>query len=176
MAFGFETERLIIRPWRDDDRAGLERMTSNWQMMRFINGRPWARGQVDELLDRQQRHLNAHGVCFGAVELATTGDIAGLAGMQPMDNGEFELGWWIWKDYWGRGLAVEAVAPFIEHGRRMGLKRLWAVIDPPNTASVRVADKLGMRYDRTAAAHETIASRGDKPVLLYRLDLDDGPA
>jgi len=177
MAFRFQTRRLIIRPWRDDDRAGLERMTSDPDMMRFISGRPWTRAQVDELLERQQRHLAAHGVCFGAVELAANGEIAGLAGMQPMDDGDFELGWWIWKGYWGRGLASDAAAPFIEHGRRMGLKRLWAVIDPPNTASVRVAEKLGMRYDRTVPACETIATRGEKPVAIYRIDLDaDRPA
>ena len=171
MGFLFPTERLIIRPWRERDRAGLERMTSDAEMMRYINGRPWNEDEVDELLARQRRHLAAHGVCFGAVQHAETGAIVGLAGMQPLDTGEFEIGWWIWKDYWGKGYAVEAARPFVTHARNMGLERLVAVIDPPNSASIRVAEKLGMRYQSTVAGSETIASRGDKPVARYVLEL-----
>ncbi len=173
MSFRFETRRLIIRPWRAADRAGLERMTADAEMMRFITGRAWSSEQVDELLERQQRHLAAYGVCFGAVELAESGEIAGLVGMQPLDSGEFEIGWWIWRAYWGRGLAVEAARPFIEHAGAMDLKRLWAVIYPPNAASIRVAIKLGMHYMGRVPARETISTRGDDPVALYRLDLTD---
>lgn len=171
MGFYFPTERLIVRPWRETDRSGLERMTSDAGMMRYINGRPWSEEEVDELLARQRRHLAAHGVCFGAVEQAETGAVVGLAGMQPLDSGEFEIGWWIWKDYWGRGYAVEAARPFIAHARNMGLERIVAVIDPPNSSSIRVAEKLGMIYAGTVPASHTIASRGDKPVARYVLDL-----
>jgi RimJ/RimL family protein N-acetyltransferase len=171
MAFYFPTRRLVVRPWRADDRSALERMTADAEMMRFINGRPWSDAEVDELLERQQRHLRGHGVCFGAVEHAGDRHVIGLAGMQPLDSGDFEIGWWIWKDYWGRGYAVEAALPFVTHARNMGCERLFAIIDPPNSASIRVAEKLGMRFERTARASETISTRGDRPVSLYRLDL-----
>jgi RimJ/RimL family protein N-acetyltransferase len=171
MAFYFPTRRLIVRMWRDRDRPALERMTADAEMMRFITGRPWADGEVDELLERQRRHLGRHGVCFGAVEHAADGVVVGLAGMQPLDSGDFELGWWVWKDHWGRGYAAEAAQPFLVHARNMGCERLFAVIDPQNSASIRVAEKLGMRFERTARACETISTRGDRPISLYALDL-----
>lgn len=150
-------------------------MATDLDMMRFVTGQAWPAAQIDEFMTRQQRHIRNHGVCFGAVELGDRMQVVGVAGMQPLDGeefkGEFELGWWIWKDFWGQGLALEAVTPFITHARNMGLARVFAVIDPPNSASIRVAEKLGMRYDRTVSARDTVATRGDKPACIYVLEL-----
>ncbi|MGB0514754.1 MAG: GNAT family N-acetyltransferase [Wenzhouxiangellaceae bacterium] len=169
----FITRRLLIRPWRADDREELHRWTGDVTMMRYItDGRPWDTEEVDELMKRQQRHLDAHDVCFGAVQRLDDARLVGLAGMQPLDTGDFELGWWIWKDHWGRGYAPEAIAPFIEHARNtMGLQRLVAVIDPPNSASIRVAEKIGMRFERNMSARDTIAKRPDKVISLYAMSL-----
>ena len=150
-------------------------MATDLDMMRFITGHAWPAEQIDEFLARQRRHIRNHGVCFGAVELTDRMQVIGIAGMQPLDagdlQGEFELGWWIWKDFWGQGMALEAIRPFITHARNMGLQRLLAVIDPPNAASIRVAEKLGMQFDRTVSARATIASREDKTVSVYAIDL-----
>ena len=114
-------------------------------------------------------------MCFGAVELTERRQVIGIAGMQPLGAGEFhgqfELGWWIWKDFWGQGMALEAITPFITHARNMGLQRLLAVIDPPNAASIRVAEKLGMHFDCTVNARETVATRADKRVSIYAIGL-----
>jgi len=178
MTFFFPTRRLKIRPWRQHDRPALERMATDEDMMRFITGHAWPAAQIDEFLARQARHIRNHGVCFGAVELGERPQVIGIAGMQPLDGkdfqGEFELGWWIWKDFWGQGMALEAIEPFIPHARNMGLKSIHAVIDPPNSASIRVAEKLGMRYARTVRARETVTARGDKPTRIYVLNLDPG--
>jgi [ribosomal protein S5]-alanine N-acetyltransferase len=173
MAFALLTDRLHIRPWKKDDRAALERMVRDPEMMRFITrGRTWADEEVDELLVRQARHLKNHGICFGAVVLAGTGQVIGMVGMQPHDDGQFELGWWIWKEHWGMGYATEAAGAFIEHARNvMRLKRLVAVIDPPNVASIRVAEKLGMRFECIKSARETIAKREDMPIAYYGMAL-----
>lgn len=175
MAFFFPTSRLSIRPWRERDRPALERMATDLDMMRFVTGSAWPAEQIDEFMARQQRHLRNHGVCFGAVELGDRMQVIGVAGMQPLTggsfDGEFELGWWIWKDFWGQGLALEAIAPFVPHARNMGLPRLLAVIDPPNSASIRVAEKLGMRYERTVSASETVATRENKPACIYAMSL-----
>jgi len=175
MAFFFPTPRLTVRPWRERDRPELERMATDLDMMRFVTGRAWPADQIDEFMSRQQRHLRNHGVCFGAAELTDRMQVVGVAGMQPLEGdgfkGDFELGWWIWKDFWGQGLALEAITPFIAHARNMGLERLLAVIDPPNSASIRVAEKLGMHYDRTVSASATVATREDKPAAIYAMNL-----
>lgn len=176
MPFELLTPRLRIRPWEPADRPAMERMVRDPEMMRHItHGRTWTDAEVDEILVRQARHLKRFGACFGAVELLDTGEVVGLAGLQPHDDGEFELGWWIWKEYWGRGLATEAMGAVVDHARDvMGLQRVVAVIDPPNLASRRVAEKLGMRYECTRSARETIATREDMPIAYYGLALRDG--
>lgn len=165
-----ETRRLRLRPWQADDRPALERMARDAEMMRYVTGgRTWSDDAIDALLARQARHLDAHGVCFCAAELKAGGEIIGLVGMQPLDSGEFELGWWVWKAHWGQGLATEAAEAFVEYARSvMGLSTLVAVIDPPNVASIRVAAKLGLRFDRHQPASETLATRDDKLIALYR--------
>jgi ribosomal-protein-alanine N-acetyltransferase len=175
MSFEFTTDRLRIRPWTRDDREALVRFTSDAGMMRYITqGEIWSDERIDELTDRIERHLALHGICFGALERRDSGEIVGLSGLQQLDSGEFELGWWIWKDYWGQGLAIEGTRPFIDHAReRMGLTRLVAVIDKDNVASKRVAEKLGMAFEGMKSARETMAIRPDTPVAFYGMALTE---
>lgn len=166
-----ETPRLRLRPWQADDRPALERMVRDTDMMRYVTGgRIWSDDAVDELLERQARHLAAYGVCFCAAELKAGGEVVGLVGLQPLDSGEFELGWWIWKAHWGHGLATEAGAAFVAYAREtMGLDTLVAVIDPPNAASRAVAEKLGLHFECLKSGRETIARRDDAPIAFYRI-------
>ena len=177
MSFELITARLRLRPWQAADRPALKRMVRDPEMMRYITqGRTWADEEVDELLNRQARHLENHGVCFGAVELRATGEVIGLVGLQPHDDGQFELGWWIWKEHWGRGYATEAAQAFVSHAREvMGLDRLVAVIDPPNAASIKVAEHLGMAFECIKSAAETLARREDIPIAYYGMKLRASP-
>lgn len=172
--FAVSTERLEIRAWQLDDRPALERMVADSDMMRHLtHGRAWVPDEIDEFLQRQTTQLASHGICMGPMVLRGGTDIIGVAGIQPLDlPGEYELGWWVWKVHWGRGYASEAgraLAAFAE--REMGLARLVAVIDPDNMASIRVAEKIGMRYERTTQARETAGRRDDSLVAIYALEL-----
>ncbi len=165
------TPRLQIRPWQRHDRPALERMAVDRDMMRYVTGgKPWSAARIDAFLQRQSENHDVHGLAFGAVTHRAHDRVIGLAGIQPLDSGAFELGWWIWKDHWGQGYATEATLAVVAHARyALGLDCLYAVIDPPNAASIRVAEKLGMTFDRRISARETRAERPDQPISLYRL-------
>ncbi len=168
--FSLSTERLEIRAWRPGDRPALERMVADGDMMRHLtHGRAWSIDEVDEFLQRQAAQLTAHGVCMGPLVLRGSTDVVGVAGIQPLDlPGEYELGWWVWKAYWGLGYASEAGRALRAFAaEQMGLSRVFAVIDPDNAASIRVAEKIGMRFDRRTTARETAARREDIDVVLY---------
>ncbi len=173
--FELNSPRLSIRPWRAEDRPALAQMTGDAEMMRYVTaGRAWSEAQVDALLDRQSKHLARHGICFGAVWLKSAGQIVGLAGLQQHDDGLFELGWWIWKAQWGQGYATEAALACVDHAREvMQLNCLVAIIDPPNIASRRVAEKIGMRHIDTRSARDTIAWREDIPIDYFRMELTE---
>ncbi len=81
-----------------------------------------------------------------------TGTFLGRCGLLPMNIGgqaEVELAYLIDKARWGEGLATEAARGIVQHAReQLGLKRLISMIMPGNTASVAVATKVGMSFER----------------------------
>ncbi len=167
------TERLLIRTWRPADRPALEQMTGDSEMMRFLtDGRVWSDVEIDEFIARQQRHQDKHNICMGLMTERTSGTAVGVAGLQPLDDGNFELGWWVWKDHWGLGFASEAGHALIRHARTiMRLRQVFAVIDPLNQASIRVAEKIGLRYQCHKRACETVARRDQRQVAIYQLSI-----
>ena len=170
-SFVVETPRLTVRAWQAADRPAFERMVADVAMMRHLtDGKPWPAADVDEFFERQRRHLDGHGVCMGALCRRDDDEVVGVAGIQPLAfDGAYELGWWTWREYWGLGYAPEAGHALVECARSLGLDRVYAVIHPANAPSIRVAEKLGMRFERTASARDTAARRPDIPVLLYAL-------
>src|SRR5690606_29984664 len=113
----------------------LEQMVADGDMMRHLtHGRAWSVDEVDEFLSRQARQLAEHGVCMGPLVLRGGTEVVSVAGIQPLDiPGEYELGWWVWKAYWGLGYAPEAGRALIKFAaREMELARVVAVIDPDN--------------------------------------------
>jgi ribosomal-protein-alanine N-acetyltransferase len=78
--------------------------------------------------------------------------LIGFCGLQPLpESEEIEIGWWLARDWWGRGLATEAARVALRDGfERVGLERILAIAQPANTASIGVMQKLGMRFERMA--------------------------
>ena len=143
--------------------------------MRYIShGRTWDAARVDAYFERQTGFLTAHGCCVGAVCLKPTGKVIGMGGIQPLEKAHlFELAWWIWKDYWGQGLASEMAHGFREHAFKvMGLARVVAVIDAPNIASIRVAEKLGMHCLGEHDPHELAERYAPGKIMLYELQAE----
>lgn len=165
--------RLQVRPWQPADLPALKRLSEDPDMMRHLtDGRPWGDADRQEFTARQARHLAVHGVCVGALCLKATDRVVGLAGIQPHDNvpGQFELAWWVWKDYWRRGFATEIGQALIDWAfTEMALTRIVAIADVGNTASRRVMEKLGMAYCGDRSAREFSARYPDRPVALYEL-------
>jgi ribosomal-protein-alanine N-acetyltransferase len=118
--------------------------------MRYVHGgQPYAEDEVDEWFTRQARQLAEHDVCMGALIEKATGRLVGIAGTQPLGTtGNFEIGWWLARDVWGRGYATEAGGAAMRHVlETLGHKRVVAIIDPDNEPSKRVVGRLGMHYE-----------------------------
>ena len=99
-------------------------------------------------------HWDEHGFGLWAAELLDDGRMVGFVGLSipgflPAVLPAVEVGWRLASDVWGRGLATEGGRAGIEWGfGGLGLDRIISIIDPGNVASVRVAEKLGMRPGR----------------------------
>jgi RimJ/RimL family protein N-acetyltransferase len=174
MRFEVESPRLFVRPWRPEDRpVFMERFVLDTDMMLYINhGRPWDTPKVDAYFERQRKFLIACSCCVGAVVLKANNTVVGGAGIQPQDlSGDFEFAWSIWKEHWGKGLATEAAAALKDHAfRAMRLSRIVAIADVPNEASIRIMQKIGMRYDSNVNAEDLAERYPDVEVVRYVLD------
>jgi RimJ/RimL family protein N-acetyltransferase/acyl dehydratase len=171
-----ESERLIVRPWHAEDREAFAAMARDPEIMRFIrNGVPFTDSDIDEFLARQARQESEFGVCMGAMVEKATGHVVGVAGTQPLGTtGHYEVGWWVARDCWGRGYATEAgMAAKRFLFETLGHSRVLAIIDPGNDASVRVAERLGMRYDRRVTGAELGHRKPEIVVDLFVRDRID---
>ncbi|HSN16772.1 MAG TPA: GNAT family N-acetyltransferase [Gammaproteobacteria bacterium] len=174
MRFEVESPRLFARPWRPGDRpVFMQRFVQDPDMMLYINhGKAWDDAKVDAYFERQRRFLGELGCGVGAVVLKESGLVVGGAGIQPQDrSGDYELAWSIWKEHWNKGYATEIASALKDHAfRTMKLKRIVAVADVPNLASIRIMQKIGMRYDAVVNAHDLVERYPEVDVVRYVLD------
>jgi [ribosomal protein S5]-alanine N-acetyltransferase len=132
---------------------------------RYIHdGRPWPDERARRFVERQISLYNERGFCLWKLVPKEGGGLIGFCGLQPLpEMGEIEIGWWLARAWWGRGLATEAARVALRDGfARVGLPRIVAIAQPANTASIGIMLKLGMRFDR-------IAEPRGLPVVLYAL-------
>lgn len=147
-----ETERLIFRRFTPDDLPLLIEQRSDPEVSRYLGGP--ARQNPEALAKRMRFYISCYeqfgfGSC--AMLWKPTGEIIGAAGLQPLeDTGEIEVGYSLVKDFWGMGLGTEAARGWLEYGfNTAGLERIVAIAVEANTASRRIMEKLGMRYEKT---------------------------
>lgn len=155
--FALETERLTIRPWTTEDRAGFAVIMSDPEVAQYINaGVVFGEREIDEFFERQSRQLERYDLCMGAVLEKGSGRVVGLAGVQPLGTtNDLEIGWVFAREVWGRGYATEAGRAAMRHVlETLARPRVVAIIDPDNAASKRVAARLGMEYDRRYSGRE----------------------
>ncbi len=170
MKFEIETERLRIREWRHAEWAALLPIASDADVMRYIaDGSTWSEERVREFISRQIENARLYGFCLGALCYKQTGEVIGLAGLQQLgDTGEIEVGWWLAKGYWGKGLATETGGALLRFAfERAKLTRVVAIAHTENHASIAVMKKLGMSFERRMRRGDLGFSHPDIEIVMY---------
>jgi RimJ/RimL family protein N-acetyltransferase len=144
-----ETERLILRPWRDADREPFAAMSVDPDVMETLGGVLTRQG-ADAYIDKHQAHIERLGFGRWAVELRSGGEFIGAVGLAPIWPGlplptGYEMGWRLARHAWGFGYATEAAAAAIQDGfQRGGLAEIYAFTSAPNLRSQAVMARLGL--------------------------------
>jgi RimJ/RimL family protein N-acetyltransferase len=146
-----DTERLILRPWRDVDREPFARITADPRVMEFFPA-VLTREQSDALVDRCEAHYRQHGFTYFAAELRATGELIGFIGIArtpiPHLVPLVEIGWRLAFEHWNRGLATEGARAALRYGfDQLNLHEIAAFTATANVRSRRVMEKLGMTRD-----------------------------
>lgn len=148
------SDRLLLRSYNNHDLDFLESLLTNPNIVRYIGN-----GQIRDQ-EGIQKFLNwiidtyAINPNYGLkliLEKESNNRI-GHAGLVPQlidGKKEIEIGYWISQEYWGRGFATEAARGVMEYGKnKLKLEKMIALIQKDNTASQKVAQKIGMRIEK----------------------------
>ena len=149
-----ETERLLLRHLEPGDLDSLYSFYADPEISQYIPDAPRSYAETQEELEW---HMNGHPkhpeLGLWATIRKQTGALIGRCGLLPWHiNGrdEVEIAYLIDKAYWRQGLATEAAKAILTYGFvTLKLTRLICLIDERNPASIRVAEKIGMRFEKT---------------------------
>ena len=171
-----ETERLILRPWREDDIPPFAEMNSDEEVMEYL---PKCLS-LEETVQFYNRIVAEHST-FGnglyAVETKSDGSFIGYVGFHHFDFEEefspgVEIGWRLAGKHWNKGYATEAAKACIDYARRHRLfNEIYSFTTVCNSRSKRVMQKIGMNQVGFFSHPSLPRGHRLKPHVLYKLEL-----
>ena len=145
-----ETERLILRWFREDDLDDFYEMSRDPEVMRFLgDSKPMDRMFTWRQMATFMGHWYFLGYGIWAVEEKSSGRMIGRIGfMNPAGWPGFELGWTLGRESWGKGYATEGARRAMKYAfTEMDRDHVISCIAPANIASIKVAERLGERVE-----------------------------
>lgn len=175
--FRLETERMILRDWREEDLDDFHRLGEDPRVMEFLGG-VFTREQSAALIADLRRRASRWGCTFWAVERKEDARVIGFTGAArgtvPQISGDLEIGWRLAHDCWGKGYATEAARATLDWARDNCSDRLVvAITTVANKGSRAVMERLGMRYMPERDFDHPKVPRGNplRPHVLYEMEL-----
>ena len=171
-----QTERLILRPWHDDDAPMLFKYASDPEVGPRAGWPPHK--SIEESLEIIRTVFSGEGMW--AVELKETGDVIGCVGYLPasasnlqIPEDQAEVGYWIARPYWGMGICTEALRAVVDYCfREKGFSALWGDYFPDNPASGKVMAKCGFLDTGEETMCPNLEVGADRPVRVMKLSVE----
>ncbi len=172
-----ETERLVLRDWREADAEPFARMNADPRVMEFF-AKPLTRAESDALVARERALIGEQGCGLYAAEEKASGAFVGFVGLADVRfpaafAPATEIGWRLAREFWGGGYATEAARAVVTDAfTRFGFESLVSFTTEWNTRSRRVMEKIGMIHDPGEDFLHPALPAGHKlaPHVLYRID------
>lgn len=168
----YRSQRIMLRPIWPEDWSGIYEAISDEGVVRNLARAPWPYTPEDA------RDFAQSGCAPDTVRFLVTlpdepgAPIVGCIGLDPCEGGGHELGYWIARKYWGRGLATEAARAALAVARALGWNRVSAAHFLDNPASGRVLVKAGLRPTGQFAERFSRARGRAARVACFAIDLD----
>jgi RimJ/RimL family protein N-acetyltransferase len=146
-----ETKNFYLRILKKEDFEDIYRLYVDRDVWRYLScwGVPKkevAKKHLDFFLEHQKKH----GFSYWAIIEKSTGNFVGRAGLSHLANTQdIEVGYVLDKMYWGKGYATEIAKAIIKWGfDNLDIDKIVAIAVPENKASIRVMEKVGMKYKK----------------------------
>lgn len=168
-----ETHRLVLRPQRLSDAGSIAESLSDFEVTRMLARVPAPYHRQDAL---EWLILRTSGTLPGWDFAITNGDdtLIGVVSVELL-HGEWRMGYWLNRFFWGKGYMTEAVACVIERFfRRIPGVELHSGVFADNAASLRVQEKMGFRitgcHDIYAVARAAMVAHLDTVITAERFN------
>jgi RimJ/RimL family protein N-acetyltransferase len=145
------TERLLLRRWRDEDRAPFAALNADPEVTAHLQG-TLSHEASDAFIDRIENHWEEHGWGLWAVDVPGVAPFIGYVGLWPANyvtgNPMVEVGWRLAREHWGNGYVTEAAREALRFGfEEVGLPEIVSFTVPQNERSWRVMERIGLVRD-----------------------------
>lgn len=144
-----ETERLVLRMWREEDFNTYAEMCADPNVMRYLGEKTFNRMEAWRHMAVLVGHWHLRGYGYWAVEEKASGNFIGRIGfLNPEGWPGFELGWTLSPSAQGKGYATEGARRALEYAfTEMDREHVISLIHPDNHPSIRVAERLGEKLE-----------------------------
>jgi len=172
-----ETERLILRGWRQEDIPPLLAICQDPEVVRFL-GQPQTPKEIEQAIARQEAQRARLGHCYWAAWDKDNRELIGFCGLSagpagtPIE-GAIDIGWRLRSDRWGKGYAKEAAMASLAWGfANLGIKEIWSITVPANKRSWGLMERLGMRRHPTLDFDHPAVAEGSplKRHIVYSVE------
>jgi RimJ/RimL family protein N-acetyltransferase len=164
-----DTSRLRLTPLCDEDCEPFHALCARDEVRRYLfDGRDVARSETDAIVADSRTSFDTRGFGLWGLRDRAAPDLVGMCGLSFLPRLDaVEVLYALSPDRWGAGLATEAGRAVIHFGfERAGLDRIVGEVDPPNEASARVLERLGMR-------REAETEHDGKPLWRYAISREE---
>jgi RimJ/RimL family protein N-acetyltransferase len=155
------TERLLLRMFRETDLEAYAQMCADPEVVRYLGtGQTMSRPEAWRHMAMIVGHWHVRGYGLWAVEERATGQLIGRIGLfKPEGWPDVEVGWMLRRSSWGHGFATEGAQKAMHYAfETLRYTHVISMIRPDNTASIRVAERLGetLKQRFEIAGHEAL--------------------
>lgn len=144
-------ERINLRKMKRSDARSIYRHANDMEIARYTKlPYPYRLRNAKEFIRKtHNRFIERKGYNFG-IEWKETETIIGVMSFITVDhlNKNAEIGYWVGREFWGKGIAREAINLILRFGfKRLKLKRVFALVMHPNVRSFKLLESCGFRYE-----------------------------
>ena len=176
--YPLRTERLLLRPFDDDDLEAVYETHSRGDITRYLYWEPRTRDEALEMVERRKLETAIETEGDGLHLVAQLHDSPAMVGHVSLqwvsrEHRQGEIGFVLHPDHHGRGYATEASAAVLRLGfEGLDLHRIVGRCDGRNIASARVMERLGMRREAHLLENEFIKGEWTDE-LVYAILADE---
>ncbi|MCE2982841.1 MAG: GNAT family N-acetyltransferase [Parachlamydia sp.] len=175
-----KTERLVLRPWQQEDLELFAQLNSDARVMEYFPS-TLNREESDNLAERISTKLEEQGWGLWAVSVPDIAEFIGFIGLaepsfKAHSTPAVEVGWRLAYDFWGRGYATEGAVACLRHGfEKLNLNEIVSFTSIQNIRSRRIMEKIGLHHDPKDDFDHPKLQEGHplRKHVLYRLYRDE---